>query len=200
MMNMSILVILPVLIFSVIIHENAHGLMALALGDKTAKNAGRLSLNPLKHADPFGSLILPIMSRILFGWPIGYAKPVPINPHYFKNQRVGMLLTALAGPVSNLILAFAAAFLLKTGITLGGLLEAAIIINAVLAIFNLMPVPPLDGSKVLAGVIPGRWLGSYYRLERYGIIIIFILVFMFPGALSSVLVFFIRPLFALMGV
>lgn len=174
--------------------------MALALGDKTAKNAGRLSLNPLKHADPFGSLILPLISSQIFGWPVGYAKPVPINPLYFKNQRMGMLLTALAGPVSNLFLAFVAAFLLKAGLPLTSFLEAAILINTVLAIFNLIPMPPLDGSKVLAGFIPRRWLAGYYRLERYGIIVIFVLIFMFPGLLSRVLVFFMRPLFYLMGV
>jgi Zn-dependent protease len=198
-MQISILIILPVIIFSVMIHENAHGLVALFLGDKTAKNSGRLSLNPLKHADPFGSVLLPIMSWFVFGWPVGYAKPVPINPYYFKNQRTGMMLTAIAGPVSNLSLAFIAASFFKIGI-FPLFFQVAILINVVLAAFNLLPIPPLDGSKVLAGLIPSKWLASYYRLERYGIVIIFLLVFIFPGVIHSLLGLIINPLFRLLGV
>lgn len=198
----TILVFLPIVIFSVIIHEISHGLMALALGDKTAKNMGRLSLNPLKHADFFGSLILPIITFFIFKWPIGYAKPVPIDPRYFKNQRQGMTLTSLAGPLSNFGLALLGVLLFKaiTDQAAAYIFQAFIIINMFLGLLNLLPIPPLDGSKVLMGIMPRKWLGTYYKNERYGIFIVLILVLLFPHYVSQFLWLIIGPILNLLGV
>ncbi len=180
----NFLIVLPIIIFSVIVHENAHGIAAFLLGDKTAKNAGRLSLNPIKHIDPFGSVLLPLILAFT-GMPIfGYAKPVPINPRYFKDQRRGMMLTAAAGPASNLLTAAFFAQLYKFIVPLSlysQILSFVVLINVVLAVFNLLPIPPLDGSKVLAGFIPSSMLKSYYRFEyfaeRYFILIFLLIMF-----------------------
>lgn len=177
---------LPALIISLTIHELSHGLMAYKFGDPTAKNAGRLTLNPLKHLDVLGTLM------ILFG-PFGWAKPVPFNPFYFKGDRkTKTTLVALAGPVSNLILVLISAVIyallflvLSEGNYLMGLLIALIQINISLMIFNLVPVPPLDGSKILAGFLPDRAVEKFYKLERYGFIILLVLIV--TGALNWVL-------------
>ena len=203
---LSAVIGITILIFSVIIHENAHGLAALAMGDQTAKKAGRLSLNPLKHVDPFGSVILPVIFLFAFGMVFGYAKPVPVNPRYFKDQRKGMMLTSLAGPFSNFLMAAMGSVLLTSGLlaSIPLILEFFIIINVVLGVFNLIPIPPLDGSKILEGVLPRAWLTGYYKfeniVERYFMIIMILIIVLRPGILSNVLFSVIKPILRLLGV
>lgn len=163
------------------VHELCHGAAALRLGDPTARNMGRLSLNPLRHIDPFGFILLVVAG---FGW----AKPVPVNPGYFKKPKQGMALTALAGPLSNFVMALLSAGLLSllyqlgAGMTEPGFWAMALIavllwLNLGLGIFNLFPIPPLDGSKVLFSVFPERIYGLILRYERYVMLLLFALVF-----------------------
>lgn len=175
---------LPLLV-ALTFHEVAHGWVAYRLGDPTAKLLGRLTLNPLKHLDPLGTLIF-FIARI------GWAKPVPVNPRYFKNPRKGMLLVAVAGPAANFALAlvFAALFHLVGAIDIPGrdsllfkvlyptvlICQAGVFVNLILGIFNLMPIPPLDGSNILAGILPPRLAASYMSLSRYGVFLIIGLV------------------------
>lgn len=176
---------LIVLLFSVMIHEISHGYMAYHLGDPTAKDAGRLTLNPMKHIDPIGSILLPLMlflvgSPVMFGW----AKPVPYNPMNLKNPRRGSGLIALAGPVSNfsvavifalilkVISAFSPVFLQSIGLFLGTI----IIVNIVLAVFNLVPIPPLDGSGILFSLLGNKGLEVQRFLEKYGFFILIIFI------------------------
>lgn len=174
---------LVVLIFSVIVHEVMHGLVAYWLGDTTAKDAGRLTLNPLAHIDPFGSVLLPLGLYMLSGggFVLGWARPVPYNPMNLSNPRRGGGLIALSGPASNLVLAIIAALLLRTpfaGVVIQPvLLQITIAINLGLMVFNLVPIPPLDGSKVLFSLLPGRFSRFELTAERYGwwLIILFVL-------------------------
>ncbi len=177
----QILVQLAILFFSIIIHEVSHGYAALRSGDPTAKLSGRLTLNPLRHIDPFGTLILPILLIILRSpFLIGWAKPVPINPYNLRNPRIDMAKIGAAGPLSNLGLAivFSIIFrLIGTGI-LSNLLIIGAYLNILLFIFNLIPIPPLDGSRIIGAFLPYDMYERYMRLERFGFIIIFALVFL----------------------
>lgn len=171
-------------LFSIVIHEVSHGLMAYSLGDQTAKNAGRLTLNPLPHLDFFGSILLPFLTYVLGGFIFGYAKPVPYNPLNLNDRRFGPAKVGFAGPLSNilialifgLILRFLPTFLQAT--ILPDLFSFIILINLVLAIFNLLPVPPLDGHWLLLSIIPDRFYSFRNFYLRYGLVL-FILVLFF---------------------
>ena len=180
--------VIPVLL-AITLHEAAHGWAALKLGDDTAARLGRISLNPLKHVHPVGTILLP-GALIALGAPFvfGFAKPVPVNPARLRNPRGGMVLVALAGPGMNILLACLAALLLhaatafppvfaewwRATFTLG------IVINLVLAIFNMLPVPPLDGGRVVHGLLPPRHAERFARLERFGIIAVLVGFFLIP--------------------
>ncbi|MFC1753454.1 site-2 protease family protein [Thermoproteota archaeon] len=178
---MQILASLILFFLAVIIHECAHGWVALKLGDPTAKHSGRLTLNPLAHIDPVGTIILPLFlaisgSPFLFGW----AKPVPVNFSGLNNPKKDMMWVGLAGPAANILLAIIVSLFIKLEITILPLqyLETFLIVNLVLAVFNLMPIPPLDGSRVLVGLLPPKAAFQYLKLERFGFLIIFGLLFL----------------------
>ncbi len=180
MFSISIVFSILVLILSVVIHEVAHGYAANWLGDPTAKLQGRLSMNPIKHIDMTGSVIVPAITYMLGGFIFGWAKPVPYNP-YNISHKWGDAIVAGAGPVSNLLVALIFGIVLRLNTSYLFLSETAILliasivmINIVLAIFNLVPIPPLDGSKILANIIPARYMVWMQALQRYWV---FILVF-----------------------
>ena len=183
------------LVIAVILHEISHGVVALWFGDDTAKRAGRLTLNPVPHIDPFGSIILPALGA-LSGIPIiGWAKPVPVNPARLRNRRRDMLFVSLAGPATNFLLAFGAAIFARSQfqrtnqsvvddlplIVLFPLMFA--IVNLFLGLFNFLPIPPLDGAAIVERVLPPRWLPRWYQFRQYGILVLFLLVFLtnFPS-------------------
>lgn len=181
---------------ALVLHEVAHGFAAYKLGDPTAKRAGRLSLNPAKHVDSFGTVILPLMLMVL-NWPIfGYAKPVPYNPTYFKDPRKGDFIVGLAGPCANLAMAGAAALaacaLFPSAPGLLGneafqyfylmFLPMFALINLYLMFFNLLPIPPLDGSSIFALLIPRKYLPRYYEIQRYAFPVFMIVIVVFPYA------------------
>lgn len=199
-----------ILLFSVILHEVMHGWVALKFGDHTAERAGRLTLNPIPHIDLFGTILLPGLlifsgSPILFGW----AKPVPVNPLNFSNLRKGELLVSAAGVLANFSLAIVAAILFHilntipaTPPLLLSALRFAVLINLVLGTFNLFPIPPLDGSKVLLSQLPYNLARQYQKLEPYGFIILLIMLFIPLGnttILHAVLGFFLRFFSSLLG-
>jgi Zn-dependent protease len=185
---------LPVL-FAITLHEVAHGWAARALGDRTAEMLGRLSLNPVKHIDPMGTVVVPILLLVLGGFLFGWAKPVPVAMRNFKHPRRDMALVAIAGPLSNLAMALAWGLLMKLalsmnpeeGIWLGIILmcRAGILINIVLMVLNLIPLPPLDGGRVLTGLLPERQARVMDRIEPYGFVILIGL--MVTGALSHIM-------------
>lgn len=189
----EIATLIPAVVIALTFHEYAHAVVAYKLGDPTAKYSGRLTLNPVSHVDPIGMLMLFFAG---FGW----AKPVPVNPYNLRDPKRDMVLVSLAGPMSNLILAVLFSFLFRIFYIFGSqalidVVYKIIWINIVLAVFNMLPIPPLDGSKILARVIPGdnSWLNY---LEQYGFIILAILIL--TGMLGPILMFFIEPLWGLM--
>lgn len=171
---------MPVLI-AVILHEISHGAVAYALGDRTARDAGRLTLNPIPHIDPIGTVLLPAL-LILSNAPFlfGYAKPVPVNFRQLHWPKAGMVLVAAAGPLTNLVLAAISAFLLHMVGGEEGLMTRILVIsvgmNVVLAVFNMIPIPPLDGGRVMTGLLPMPLARLYARLEPFGMIIIIALL------------------------
>ncbi|HMR55012.1 MAG TPA: site-2 protease family protein [Candidatus Doudnabacteria bacterium] len=186
---MEIIITLAILLFSVIVHEVCHGLAAEKLGDSTARDAGRITLNPTPHIDPFGSIMLPALlllakSPILFG----AAKPVPVNFENLRPRKLGMALVSFAGPASNFALAIIFALPITFGLISGGV-EAiwtqAVFINLLLGTFNLLPIPPLDGSKIVASLLPDSVMYRLLDLERYGFFLIVILLLL--GVLGWVL-------------
>ncbi len=170
--------IIFILLFAVIFHECAHGWVAGKLGDPTAKLAGRLTLNPLKHIDPLGTIIVPLVLRFLGFFPVGWAKPVPVNFSRLHHPKRDMILVALAGPAMNMSLAISFSLFLKieTSSFVQGFFARVVIINLLLAIFNLTPIPPLDGSRVLMGVLPRAIARGYSRIEPFGIIVVIALL------------------------
>lgn len=191
----KIIVLAPPILLALTLHEYAHGYIAYRFGDPTAKSSGRLTLNPLSHLDPLGTLAFFLIN-------IGWAKPVPVNAGYFKNPRKDMLWVALAGPITNLVLAVVSALAAKTIVLFAQVLpdsalaqaiivpifemvKASIWINLVLCIFNFLPVPPLDGSRILMGVLPDDMANRFSGFERYGFILILVLAF--TGILSKMI-------------
>ena len=172
---------------SAVIHEVSHGMAAFMLGDPTAKNADRLTLNPIKHLDMFGSIILPLIFIITKApFFFAYAKPVPYNPYNLKNQRWGPAIVGVAGPAANILIGIIFAIIFKvSGLypTFSNLVLAIVQINIWLALFNLVPIPPLDGSKLLFSLLPPRFYNLEAFMEQYGFFILIILIFILPGIL-----------------
>ncbi len=188
-MNDIVLIIFKVLVilFSVVLHEVSHGFMAYSLGDTTAKDAGRLTLNPLKHLDLFGSIFLPLITLMLGGFVFGYAKPVPYNPLNLRDRRYGPAKVAIAGPLVNLSLAVLFGLFLRflptafDATIMPDLLSFIVMMNLVLGIFNLIPIPPLDGHWLLLTFLPSSFNAIKVFIMRYGIILfIFFIFFLFP--------------------
>lgn len=185
---------LPVL-FAITVHEVAHGWVARRLGDPTAMMLGRLTLNPIKHIDPIGTIILPILMMWMSNFVFGWAKPVPVTWENLKHPKRDMALVALAGPLSNLLMAILWAVIMKIGLSMQGTADwlalpllymggAGIYINSILLVLNLLPIPPLDGGRVLSGLLPGPWSYQLNRIEPYGLFILLALIF--TGVLGSI--------------
>ena len=191
---------MPVLLFSVIAHEYAHGYAALKQGDNTALMLGRLTWNPIKHIDPFMTVLLPLMLWFVSGGRmlLGGAKPVPVNPRNYRNFKRGDIIVSLAGVFTNLLIAIGCVLLVVITGLLAGVIPAldtsfaiiqammvrGVILNMVLIAFNLIPIPPLDGSHVMKYLLPASWAFGYMRIQRYGIIILVVLLW-FPSVLNA---------------
>jgi len=181
---MEFLFVIAILLMSVVIHEVSHGYAALWLGDPTARLQGRLTLNPIKHLDILGSIIVPSLGYFLGGFIIGWAKPVPYNPYNFKkHQKYGDALVAAAGPAVNILLAVIFSVLIRFSSELGlpasfiDISSFVVLINIILAFFNLIPIPPLDGSKILFTFLPENFRGVRVFLERYALFVILFFIF-----------------------
>ncbi len=210
----DVVLFMAILLPSIVLHEVAHGWVAGRFGDSTARDAGRITLNPISHIDPIGTLVVPGMLAIA-GQPVfGWAKPVPVNPAAFRRPKEHMAIVAVAGPATNLLLGIVLAMATRfdtiaastctglgfasNGLCLGGgegiltdgladrMLLAAILVNVALAIFNMLPIPPLDGSRLLPLVLPERARIAYYRVSQFGFLILFALIFLFRGTLSFI--------------
>lgn len=192
-----LVIVLVIILISVILHELSHGLVAYFLGDRTAKEAGRLTLNPIKHIDPFMSIVVPVVLYLLNAPVFGGAKPVPINSHNLKWREWGIALVALAGPLTNFLIALIAFLiayfsgLLNIYSNSNDLLQfifvETIYINLGFMLFNLIPVPPLDGSRVLYALSPDSFRNILSSMERYGFIVVYVLIFLFGDVLSSLM-------------
>ena len=186
---------LPVLL-AITVHEAAHGWVAKKLGDPTAMMMGRLTFNPIKHIDPIGTVVVPVVMMLVSGFIFGWAKPVPVTWENLKNPKRDMALVAIAGPFSNLLMAILWALIMKLGFVISTSMpslawpliymgSAGIAINAILMLLNLLPIPPLDGGRVLAGLLPGPWAWKLSRIEPYGLFILVALLV--TGMLSTIL-------------
>ena len=189
---------IAVLIMSIVIHEVSHGYSAYLLGDPTAKYEGRLTLNPIKHLDLFGSFLIPMLTYMVGGFIFGWAKPVPYNPYNLKDQKWGPAIVGIAGPASNFLVALFFGLIIRFGTVLEILPMAffeiaslVVFINLLLMFFNLIPIPPLDGSKVLFAVLPYKWQDVQHTLERYGfLILLFFIIFLWQLVLPIILFLF----------
>jgi Zn-dependent protease len=199
--GLSSLITLAILVFSVIIHEVTHGVVAGWFGDDTAQRAGRITLNPIPHIDLMGSIIVPLL-LLVSGSPVifGAAKPVPVDFRNMRRERLGMAAVSFGGPLSNFLLAILFGLILKyagSQYLSEALLIKAIVLNLALGTLNLIPIPPLDGSKVVLSILPQRWwyvIGSY---ERYGFVLVFLFILM--GWLNSLFIPVVNTFFRLMG-
>ena len=198
------LLLFPFFILAVVVHEVSHGWVALYFGDTTALKAGRLTFNPFRHVDPVGTIVLPILltvmrAPVVFGW----AKPVPVNPLFMRNPKRDMLWVGLAGPAANFSLAVLAAVALKYSRLwipelAVELVQYLILVNLLLGTFNLLPIPPLDGSRILTGILPGPLARSFLRMERWGIILVMLLLYL--GIIDRVLMPVVGQLARFLGV
>lgn len=198
---MDILITLAILLFSVIVHEIMHGIVAEKLGDSTARDAGRITLNPIPHIDPFGSILLPGL-LLLVGSPIifGAAKPVPVLFENLRPRKLGMALVSIAGPASNFILAALFALPITFGLVTGVMEEIwlqAVVLNLVLGTFNALPIPPLDGSKILASFLPDNLMYRILEMERFGFLLV--IAFLLLGVLDKILLPVVTFFLALFG-
>lgn len=213
MYYIQIAIAIAIVLYSIILHEVAHGLAALYLGDPTAKLQGRLTLNPVKHIDPFMTIIMPLVLLLMSGgrFLFGGAKPVPVNPFLFRDRRKGMMLTAVAGPATNLLIMFTCVALVRFFSLLaseGVLWDLAVFLrqifnlvgfwNVILIAFNLLPIPPLDGSRVVAYLLPRDLAQKYEQLERYGMLLV--LVVLLTGVHREVIIPALRLYMVLSGV
>ncbi len=209
----TIAVIAIPLIFAIVLHEVAHGWVANKLGDHTARDMGRLTLNPIPHIDLIGTIILPVLSIITHSPIFGWAKPVPINPYNFKDPKKGMAISSLAGPGINMIMAISFSFLLRVvmpvfeanlskqswqwfGLPISLMFYYGVMINVVLAVLNMLPIPPLDGSRIVYWLLPDKQAAAYYKLERYGLLILILLLA--TNVLSKIIVPVIGPILSLL--
>ena len=193
---LNIVIVLGIVLISVILHELSHGVVAYWLGDHTAKDAGRLTFDPIKHIDPYMSILVPVILYILKAPVFGGAKPVPVNYHNLKWREWGMALVAVAGPFTNFLLAFVF-FLIGhfSGLLYGSggelwqfIFVEFIYINLGFMIFNLIPIPPLDGSRILYAIAPDGFRQVLTNIERYGIIIVYMMIFFFGEVFSSLMI------------
>ncbi|MFA6274140.1 MAG: site-2 protease family protein [Candidatus Paceibacterota bacterium] len=186
---------IAILIMSVVIHEVSHGFMAERFGDKTARMAGRLTLNPIKHLDIFGSILIPVILYISSGFVFGWAKPVPYNPNNLTNKKIGEIAVASAGVLANLCIAIFFGIILRFFVVLNlsegfyFIISSIVIINLALAIFNLVPIPPLDGSKILFNILPNSAYVVVELLEKYSLIFFVVFIFFFSDFLLPILAF-----------
>jgi Zn-dependent protease len=195
--NSTTLLLIAVVVPSIILHEVSHGAVALLFGDDTARRAGRLTLNPIKHIDPFGTLILPAILALSGFGVFGYAKPVPVNTRRMRNPRNDGLVVSLAGPLVNVSLALLSIVWLRVvrhplflSTSSGPLLDRAVLlfgyVNVLLAVFNLLPIPPLDGSAIVERILPRTWWPGWQRLRQYAMPALIIIVLLAPGVLTRV--------------
>ena len=195
-------------IFAITVHEVAHGWVALKFGDRTAQMLGRLTLNPIKHIDPIGTILVPGVLLVMGGFIFGWAKPVPVTFQNLRNPKADMVWVALAGPIANLLMAIGWAFVAKIGIALAGsgvglgepmlfMAIAGILINTMLMVLNLLPLPPLDGGRVLVGLLPGPLSWQVSRIEPYGFFILVGLLYL--GVISMVLLPMINAFISLLA-
>ena len=188
---LNLLFLIPVLLFSMMMHELAHGWIAYRLGDPTAKMRGRLSINPIKHLDPLGTAMF-VITYLFSGFVFGWAKPIPVSPYYFKNRQKGMAIVGAAGPITNFILAVIFALILNwitpdTSSRVFTVLFLLFQINVVLGLFNLIPIPPLDGSRVLGAFLPRGAYEKWVAMDRYGMLIVILFIVLFQSSFFRLL-------------
>ncbi|MFH0915025.1 MAG: site-2 protease family protein [bacterium] len=187
----NLLILIPVLLISMMMHELAHGWIAYRLGDPTAKNRGRLSINPLKHLDPIGTAMF-VITYLFSGFVFGWAKPIPVSPYYFKNRQRGMAIVGAAGPITNFILAVIFVLVLNwiappTDGRVFTILFLLFQVNLVLGLFNLIPIPPLDGSRVLGGFLPRGAYEKWVAVDRYGMLLVLVMIVVFQSSFFRLL-------------